>query len=214
MDEDYDYIFKILLLGNSGVGKSSLLIRFSDNAYDELFSTTIGIDFKMKTIKLENDKNVKLQCWDTSGQEKFRSITNSYYRGTNGIILVYDVTSKDSFDNLKTWLEEIKDKTDNISILLVGNKVDLNTKREVLYEEGKEFADLLNINFFETSAKENINTEKIFLKLAENIRENAIINNNLESLIKKSRIKNVLPPQSTNLFACGDACGGRNSSCC
>ena len=143
---DYDYLFKVLLIGDSGVGKSCILLRFADETYTESHISTIGVDFKIKTIELEG-KVVKLQIWDTAGQERFRTITSSYYRGAHGIIIVYD-------------------------ILLVGNKNDLGgSKREVTYEQGREFADSIGIKFIETSAKTAANVDSVFLTMCREIRE-------------------------------------------
>ncbi|CAK86110.1 unnamed protein product (macronuclear) [Paramecium tetraurelia] len=170
MQQEYDYLFKILLIGNSAVGKSSLLLRFADNVFNESFLPTIGVDFKIRTFDL-NGKTVKLQIWDTAGQERFKTITNSYYKGAHGIILVYDVTDKQSFKDVENWLAEVeKYANENVVRVLVGNKVDLESKREVTFEEGKELADSLNIRFIETSAKNSSNVEKAFITLANEIK--------------------------------------------
>ncbi|KAM3145993.1 GTP-binding protein of the rab [Paramecium bursaria] len=170
MQQDYDYLFKLLLIGNSAVGKSSLLLRFADNVFNESFLPTIGVDFKIRTFDLQG-KTVKLQIWDTAGQERFKTITNSYYKGAHGIILVYDVTDKQSFKDIENWLQEIeKYANENVVRLLVGNKNDLESKREVTFDEGKELADSLNIKFIETSAKNSINVEKAFMTLATEIK--------------------------------------------
>ena len=107
MNQDYDYLFKMLIIGNSGVGKSCLLLRYAENSFNENFFNTIGVDFKLKTVKHENDV-IKLQIWDTAGQERFRTLTASYYRGAQGIIIVYDVTDRETFDNVRTWINEIE----------------------------------------------------------------------------------------------------------
>ena len=120
--QDYEYLFKLLLIGNSGVGKSCILMRYADNSFTENFFNTIGVDFKIKTITL-NDQVIKMQIWDTAGQDRFRTLTSSYYRGAHGIIIVYDVTSRDSFDNVRVWMQEIeKFASENVNKLLVGNK--------------------------------------------------------------------------------------------
>ncbi|XP_073950862.1 ras-related protein ORAB-1-like [Choristoneura fumiferana] len=129
MNPEYDYLFKLLLIGDSGVGKSCLLLRFADDTYTESYISTIGVDFKIRTVELDG-KTIKLQIWDTAGQERFRTITSSYYRGAHGIIIVYDCTDQDSFSNVKQWLEEIdRYACDNVNKLLVGNKCDLTTKK-------------------------------------------------------------------------------------
>ena len=145
MNPEYDYLFKLLLIGDSGVGKSCLLLRFADDTYTQSYISTIGVDFKIRTIDLEG-KTVKLQIWDTAGQERFRTITSSYYRGAHGIIIVYDVTDKESFNNVKHWIQEIdKYAADGVKKLLVGNKCDLASKKVVSHDEAKELADSLGI---------------------------------------------------------------------
>ena len=129
--QEYDYVFKLVLIGDSGVGKSCLLLRFADDTYTESHISTIGVDFKIRTIQLEG-KTIKLQIWDTAGQERFRTITSSYYRGAHGIIVVYDVTEMESYNNIKQWLHEIdRYACEGVNRLLVGNKSDLTTKRQV-----------------------------------------------------------------------------------
>uniref|UniRef100_H3CFY0 RAB1A, member RAS oncogene family a n=1 Tax=Tetraodon nigroviridis TaxID=99883 RepID=H3CFY0_TETNG len=157
MNPEYDYLFKLLLIGDSGVGKSCLLLRFADDTYTESYISTIGVDFKIRTIELDG-KTIKLQIWDTAGQERFRTITSSYYRGAHGIIVVYDVTDQESFNNVKQWLQEIdRYASENVNKLLVGNKCDLTTKKVVDYTTAKSFADNLGIPFLETSAKSSTN---------------------------------------------------------
>lgn len=166
-----DYLFKLLLIGDSGVGKSCLLLRFADDTYTESYISTIGVDFKIRTIELDG-KVIKLQIWDTAGQERFRTITSSYYRGAHGIIVVYDCTDQETFSNLKQWLEEIdRYACDNVNKLLVGNKNDQTSKKAVEYETAKEYADHLKIPFLETSAKNGANVEQAFLTMATEIKK-------------------------------------------
>ncbi|MCJ8748204.1 hypothetical protein PDJAM_G00162030 [Pangasius djambal] len=173
MNPEYDYLFKLLLIGDSGVGKSCLLLRFADDTYTESYISTIGVDFKIRTIELDG-KTIKLQIWDTAGQERFRTITSSYYRGAHGIIVVYDVTDQDSFNNVKQWLQEIdRYASENVNKLLVGNKCDLTTKKVVEYTTAKarEFADSLGIPFLEASAKNSTNVEQAFMTMAAEIKK-------------------------------------------
>lgn len=161
MAREYDYLFKLLIIGDSGVGKSSLLLRFADDVFTGNFITTIGVDFKIRTVEIEGEK-VKLQIWDTAGQERFRTITSTYYRGTHGVIVVYDVCSGESFANVKRWLHEIDQNCDNVNRILVGNKCDDPENKVVLTEDAHRFADQMGIQLFETSAKDNINVEQMF----------------------------------------------------
>uniref|UniRef100_A0A7S4EW41 Uncharacterized protein n=1 Tax=Chrysotila carterae TaxID=13221 RepID=A0A7S4EW41_CHRCT len=170
LNPEYDYLFKLLLIGDSGVGKSCLLLRFADDSYTESYISTIGVDFKIRTIQLDG-KTIKLQIWDTAGQERFRTITSSYYRGAHGIIVVYDVTETESFNNIKQWLHEIdRYACEGVNRLLVGNKCDLTTKRQVEYDTAKEFADSLSVPFMETSAKSATNVEQAFVTMAAEIK--------------------------------------------
>jgi len=168
----YDYLFKILVVGDSGTGKSSLVVRFADHTFDEDSVPTIGVDFKIKTIDLEDGKTVKLQIWDTAGQERFRTLSSSYYRGAHGVVIVYDTTTKSSFQNIPQWLREVERYSDAaVPKILVGNKNDLKTKREVDSESGKEFSSDLGIPFIETSAKSFTNVEAAFAAMATEIRK-------------------------------------------
>ncbi|KAG6415985.1 hypothetical protein SASPL_123406 [Salvia splendens] len=165
-----DYLFKLLLIGDSGVGKSCLLLRFADDSYLDSYISTIGVDFKIRTVE-QDGKTIKLQIWDTAGQERFRTITSSYYRGAHGIIIVYDVTDQESFNNVKQWLNEIdRYASENVNKLLVGNKCDLADNRAVPYETAKAFADEIGIPFMETSAKNATNVEQAFMAMSADIK--------------------------------------------
>uniref|UniRef100_A0A6N2LNL4 Uncharacterized protein n=1 Tax=Salix viminalis TaxID=40686 RepID=A0A6N2LNL4_SALVM len=173
MNPEYDYLFKLLLIGDSGVGKSCLLLRFADDSYIESYISTIGVDFKIRTVE-QDGKTIKLQIWDTAGQERFRTITSSYYRGAHGIIVVYDVTDQESFNNVKQWLNEIdRYASDNVNKLLVGNKSDLTANKVVSYETAKAFADEIGIPFMETSAKDATNVEQAFMAMAAEIKDSS-----------------------------------------
>ncbi|KAG0672351.1 GTP-binding protein [Maudiozyma exigua] len=169
-NKNYDSIMKILLIGDSGVGKSCLLVRFVEDKFSPSFITTIGIDFKIKTVDI-NGKKVKLQLWDTAGQERFRTITTAYYRGAMGIILVYDVTDERTFTNVNQWFKTVSDHAnDDAQLLLVGNKSDMDT-RVVSYEQGESLAKELGLPFIEASAKDDTNVNDIFFTLAKLIQE-------------------------------------------
>lgn len=168
---EFDFLFKLLLIGNSGVGKSCMLLRYSENSFTTNFFNTIGVDFKIKSIVLDA-KNVKLQIWDTAGQERFRTITSSYYRGAQGILIVYDVTDRDSFESVKNWMTEVdKYAQDHVIRVLIGNKCDMMENRQVTTEEGQELARHYNISFFETSAKSANNVDMAFQGIARSIME-------------------------------------------
>jgi len=160
-----DYLFKLVVIGDSGVGKSCLLLRFADDTFTQSYISTIGVDFRFRTVHVDG-KAVKLQIWDTAGQERFRTITSAYYNGADGIILVYDVTSKESFDHVSEWLAEVdRHASENIQRLLVGNKADLVDQREVSEEVAAQYADSLGIPFVETSSKTAANVDTAFLML-------------------------------------------------
>lgn len=166
----YAYLFKYIIIGDTGVGKSCLLLQFTDKRFQPVHDLTIGVEFGARMITVQNDTQVKLQIWDTAGQESFRSITRSYYRGAAGALLVYDITRRDTFQHLGRWLEEAKQHAQpNMVILLIGNKNDLEHRRAVATEEGQAFADANGLLFMETSAKTAFNVEQAFLKTAEEI---------------------------------------------
>merc|ERR1712062_400190 len=165
----YDLLFKLLLIGDSGVGKTCVLFRFSDDTFNTTFISTIGIDFKIKTVELQG-KKIKLQIWDTAGQERFHTITTSYYRGAMGIMLVYDITSLKTFENISKWLRNIDEHAnEDVEKMILGNKCDMEDKRQVNKERGDAIAREHCIPFLETSAKSNINVETAFMDLAQAI---------------------------------------------
>lgn len=166
--KDYDYLHKIVLIGDSAVGKTSLLQRFAEQQYIDSHIATIGVDFKLRTIQVNNTR-VKLQVWDTAGQEKFRVITKAYYRNAAGIIIVYDITNSESFVNTKRWMDEVKENCgDNVAMLLVGNKCD-SPNRVIELQDQENYAKAIDVPFFEASAKDNINIDEIFIKLTSMI---------------------------------------------
>eukprot|EP00474_Spongospora_subterranea_P008583 CRZ09041.1 hypothetical protein [Spongospora subterranea] len=167
----YDFLIKLLMIGDSGVGKSCLLLRFSDDSFTTSFITTIGIDFKIKTIDLEG-KRIKLQIWDTAGQERFRTITTAYYRGAMGILLVYDVTDEQSFLNIRNWIRNIEQHAaDSVNKILIGNKCDMTEDKKIETSRGSALAAEYSISFFETSAKSDINVTEAFMSIAKDIKK-------------------------------------------
>jgi len=166
--DDYDHLLKVVLVGDSGVGKSCLLKRFATSEWDPTYISTIGVDFEILTLNLV-DKTVRLQIWDTAGQERFHNITTSYYRGANAIMIVYDVTNGDSFKNVRKWLEAVTTYASaDVSILLVGNKCDLTDARQISWHDSSQYAESLHIPHIETSAKTGVEVENAFRTLAEN----------------------------------------------
>ncbi|XP_065919136.1 ras-related protein ORAB-1-like isoform X2 [Dysidea avara] len=162
--------FKVVVIGDARVGKSCLLQRFMNDTYDDNYTFTIGVDYNHKTIDLD-EETIKLQVWDSGGQERFRTLTSAYYRGADGIIVVYDVTDQESFTSVKQWLEEVdKYASTNVSKLLIGNKCDLTDKRVVDFTTAKEHADQLHIPFLETSARASINVKEAFMTIASEIK--------------------------------------------
>ncbi|CAF2097178.1 unnamed protein product [Rotaria magnacalcarata] len=174
--KNYDLLFKLLLIGDSGVGKTCILFRFSDDSFNASFISTIGIDFKIKTIEL-NGRKIKLQIWDTAGQERFHTITTSYYRGASGIMLVYDVTQARSFENINKWLRNIDDHaSDDVVKMIIGNKCDMEDKRCIARARGEALAREHSIPFLETSAKNNVNIEKAFFEISRLILSKTPLN--------------------------------------
>lgn len=166
---EYDFLFKYLIIGNSGVGKSCLLLRYADDVYTDKHIITIGVDFKIKTLNIEG-KKVKTNIWDTAGQERFKNITVSYYKGAAGVMVVYDITDLESFNKVNEWLIEIeKNAPNNVYKILVGNKCDLDDQRQVSYDQGKELADTYGMKFIETSAKNATNVDEAFLTMTKEI---------------------------------------------
>ncbi|CAG0912227.1 unnamed protein product [Notodromas monacha] len=192
-EQSFDYNFKLLIIGNSSVGKTSFLFRYADDSFTSAFVSTVGIDFKVKMV-YRNDKRVKLQIWvsglfiadifsgmfvapncsptlvplDTAGQERYRTITTAYYRGAMGFLLMYDITNEESFSSVMDWVTQIKCYSwDYAQVILVGNKCDMENERIVSSEKGRQLAEQLGVEFFETSAKENINVKAVFERLVD-----------------------------------------------
>ena len=192
MDDEEIPLYKILLLGDSTVGKTCFLLRFMEDSFIDLHMATIGLDYKLKTMTLEEQKIVKVQIWDTAGQDKFRAITRNYYKGASGIILIFDVTNIKSFENIKKWINEIKEEiSENVSIVLIGNKIDNVKERKITKEQGEKIANEIGTKFFETSAKtgEGINESVFYLVkiIYENDPEIKKKGQNLKKYKKKKR---------------------------
>ncbi|GAX77793.1 hypothetical protein CEUSTIGMA_g5236.t1 [Chlamydomonas eustigma] len=174
---DYDYTFKILLVGNSGVGKSCILMRFAQDKFLDSMTSTIGVDFRVKMMDVSG-KRCKLSVWDTAGQERFRTLTSSYYRGAQGICFIYDVTRRESFEDLEAvWMREVElySNVDGAVQILVANKVDLSSERQVTTEEGQDFAQRHGCLFVETSAKANVAVGQAFEELVMKILDSPVL---------------------------------------
>ncbi|KAL6616071.1 hypothetical protein ACP70R_038341 [Stipagrostis hirtigluma subsp. patula] len=168
-EDDYDYLFKLVLIGDSGVGKSNLLSRFTKNEFCLESKSTIGVEFATRSLQVDG-RVVKAQIWDTAGQERYRAITSAYYRGAVGALLVYDVTRRPTFENVERWLKELRDHTDpSIIIMLIGNKSDLRHLVAVSTEDGKEFAEAESLYFMETSALDATNVGNAFSEVLTRI---------------------------------------------
>jgi Ras-related protein Rab-8A len=167
-------VLKILVIGDTGVGKSCLLLRFADDSFTPSFMPTIGIDFKVKEIEVEGQKT-RLQVWDTAGQDRFRSITTAYYRGAHGVMLVYDVTDAKSFDNVKNWMQNIDEHASkSVNRILVANKSDMQDKRVIGPERGRALAEKYGVKFFETSARTGSEVNEAFEALALEIKRRVL----------------------------------------
>eukprot|EP01102_Stenamoeba_stenopodia_P017775 TRINITY_DN641_c0_g1_i1.p1 TRINITY_DN641_c0_g1~~TRINITY_DN641_c0_g1_i1.p1 ORF type:complete len:214 (-),score=44.29 TRINITY_DN641_c0_g1_i1:413-1054(-) len=169
MTETYDFLFKFIIIGDAATGKSCLLHRFIDDKFKKDSTHTIGVEFGSKVVEV-GGKNVKLQIWDTAGQERFRSVTRSYYRGAAGALLVYDITSRDSYNHISSWLSDARSLANpDIVIILVGNKSDLEAEREVTFLEASRFSQENDLMFLETSALSGVGVSEVFLKCARQI---------------------------------------------
>jgi small GTP-binding protein len=191
---NYENLVKILLLGDTAVGKSNILHRFTENSFMDNYISTIGFDFKSQVLTLDDNKIVKLQIWDTAGQERFMSITKNLYLRVQGIILVYDITSRKTFENIKNWVKGVRDTSEMIPIIIVGNKIDLDNEREVSTEEGKKLANDFGAPFKETSAFTDVNIKEIFedltreiLRLCENRHDGGLILKNKDKKVNVDR---------------------------
>merc|ERR1711904_738706 len=189
-DNQYDYLFKVVLIGDSGVGKSNLLSRFTRNEFHLDSKSTIGVEFATQTIPIDK-KNIKAQIWDTAGQERYRAITSAYYRGAVGALLVYDITKRQSFDDVERWLSELRDHAEeNIAVLLVGNKSDLKHLRAVSTSEAAEFAEKQGLAAIETSALDATNVDIAFHRILSDIY-NAMSKRQLRAEAERSSAQTV-----------------------
>ncbi|KAL7676229.1 hypothetical protein ACOME3_002485 [Neoechinorhynchus agilis] len=202
-EDSYDYLFKIVLIGDSGVGKSNLLSRFTRNEFNFESKSTIGVEFATRSVEVDG-KIVKAQIWDTAGQERYRAITNAYYRGAVGALLVYDITKRSSFASIENWLNELRPNSGvDIVLMLVGNKSDLPAERAVKTEEAKEYADKQDLFFIETSALDSTNVEAAFIKILEEIHK-VVSNAQVSTDDVSNRYGGTVPIKSTTRKTAGN----------
>ena len=200
------YILKILTLGDTTVGKSSIVLRFSEDKFDDNQFATIGIDFKTKYIKLDKF-SVKVLIWDTAGQEKFQNIAKQYYKGANGVLLIYDISNRKSFERIDFWLKELKEnnRIDELFLYLVGDKIDMEDKRVISFQEGEKYAKKNDINFFEVSAKSGKGVTELFNNVINGVMEKILKKNEKEELEDKVRLSTFLEKNYKN---------EKNKKCC
>ncbi|CAD8103320.1 unnamed protein product [Paramecium sonneborni] len=168
MQAEQEIVLKLLMTGNGSVGKTVFLQKYANDSFDESYVPTIGLDFKIKTLEL-NGKSIKLQLWDSAGQERFMTLTN-YYKSSHGIFLLYDISDRQSFNDIQNWLQKAQQLgQEGVPKMLIGNKTDLNNQRQITFEEGKQFADLSGISFLETSAKDGLNVQQAILSMINEI---------------------------------------------
>ncbi|XP_018123391.1 ras-related protein Rab-12 [Xenopus laevis] len=205
-----DFKLQVIIIGSRGVGKTSLMERFTDDTFCEACKSTVGVDFKIKTVELRG-KKIRLQIWDTAGQERFNSITSAYYRSAKGIILVYDITKKETFEDLPKWMKMIdKYASEEAELLLVGNKLDCETNREITRQQGEKFTQqITGMRFCEASAKDNFNVDEIFLKLVDDILKKmpldlvrSELSNSILSLQPEPEVPPELPPPRPPVRCC------------
>ncbi|NP_001148694.1 Ras-related protein RGP2 [Zea mays] len=211
VDHEYSYLFKMVLIGDSGVGKSNILSRFTRNHFSLDSKSTIGVEFATKSLQMDG-KTIKAQIWDTAGQERYRAITSAYYRGAVGALLVYDITKRQSFDNVHRWLRELRDHADSsIVIMMVGNKSDLIHLRAISEDEGKALAEKEGLFFLETSAMEAINVEQAFQTIMTEVY--GIVNRKALAAKEAAAATASLPSQG-KIISIDSTAGNTKRACC
>eukprot|EP00249_Psilotum_nudum_P011590 c23258_g1_i3 orf=298-942(-) len=208
-DDEYDYLFKVVITGDSGVGKSNLLSRFTRNEFCLESKSTIGVEFSTRTIQVDG-KSIKAQIWDTAGQERYRAITSAYYRGAVGALLVYDITKPAAYESVGRWLKELRDHADpSIAIMLVGNKSDLHNLRATPIEDAQAFAEKQGISFIETSALNASNVETAFQTILTEIYH--IISKKTLSVEESI---GVVPKEGKTILALDNQTSNKERVCC
>ncbi|PIA42113.1 hypothetical protein AQUCO_02100163v1 [Aquilegia coerulea] len=211
LDDNFDYLFKVVLTGDSGVGKSNLLSRFTRNEFSLDSRSTIGVEFGTRSLKVEG-KTIKAQIWDTAGQERYRAITSAYYRGAVGALLVYDVTQHSTFENVKRWLKEIREQGDpNMVLMLIGNKSDLRHLVTISTEDGISFAERESLYFMETSALESTNVENAFVEVLTQIYH-TVSKKAVE--VGNDGAASAVPTKGEKIYVKDDASAVKRVGCC
>ena len=206
-DDSYELLYKIIIIGDSNVGKSNILSRYTKDQFQGNSKATVGVELGTKFVKIEG-VGAKLQIWDTAGQERYRSLTSSYYKGCHGCFIVYDITNEASFHSISTWYEQaVKEAGKDISIILVGNKCDLENERKVSKEQGEEKAKTMNASFFETSALSKVNIDDIFNEIVNNIFQRTKGQKNdddddIEIINENEKAINLTPQQTPEKKGC------------
>ncbi len=208
MNENNEINLKILLCGDSSVGKTSLLLRYTEEYFPEMHISTIGVEYKIKILNI-NGRKVILRIWDTSGQERYRSITQNFYRNANGILFVFDLTSKETFDNIRNWLTDSQDYETKVTKILVGNKIDLTEGRKVEKDTVLKYAEKKEMKYYETSAKDGTNVDKAFRELAE-----LILENKTDEEIKEEYMDSTKNNSSFNLSMESEKSAKKKKNCC
>ena len=213
-DEELDFIFKVVFLGDSSVGKSNIISKYKLNEFNRNSKSTVGVEFYSKIIT-QNNKNIKIQIWDTAGQERFKSITKSYYKGAKGAIIVYDITRRATFENVQEWFKDTKTMGDNthLVLMLVGNKCDLVNERQVSTEEGKKEAEMNGMAFMETSALDGTNIQNAFEEMALLICKKQVSLGNLGLRDSNSKNNEEICPNSKNIEV-NKKDGEKKAKCC
>ena len=182
IESDFDFLLKLALLGDATVGKTNLVLRFTENTFSPNVAPTVGYDYKSKTITLTNsNKKAKLQIWDTAGQERFMALSKTVYQKVDGVMLVYDITRRPTFENILSWINRVKEFKENFPIMIIGNKIDKEDERQVTCEEGKILADEHKLKFFETSALNGVNVEEAFISFSNEVLDNIKVNTSLNN---------------------------------
>ena len=208
MNANNEINLKILLCGDSSVGKTSLLLRYTEEYFPEMHISTIGVEYKIKILNI-NGRKVILRIWDTSGQERYRSITQNFYRNANGILFVFDLTSKETFDNIRNWLTDSQDYETKVTKILVGNKIDLTEGRKVEKDTVLKYAEKKEMKYYETSAKDGTNVDKAFRELAE-----LILENKTDEEIKEEYMDSTKNNSSFNLSMESEKSAKKKKNCC